>query len=122
MLSGWNLIDEDVTVAREEEVADFKGLIRIIVKGPKETNDRDPGVQCKTACLVWGGHSEGQFFGKVIQFVAETKFQFCVNSSIDFFGLLNDRSLGYRERKVTVSNLNRLAVDRQQMMTNQSLV
>jgi hypothetical protein len=43
-LSGWNLIDEDVTVAREKEVADFKGLIRIIVKGSKETNDRNPGA------------------------------------------------------------------------------
>ena len=41
-LSGWHLVDEDVTVAREKEVADFKGLIRIIVKGSKETNDGDP--------------------------------------------------------------------------------
>src|SRR6266481_4483966 len=82
-LSGRDLVNEDVTVAREKEVADFKRLIRIVVKGSKKTNDRNPGGQRKTACLVWGGHSEGQFFGKVIQFIAETKFQFCVNSSID---------------------------------------
>jgi hypothetical protein len=71
-LSGWDLIDEDVAVAGEKKVTDFKGLTGVVIQGAEKANNRDTGAKCEPACLAWRGHSEGELLGKVVQFVAET--------------------------------------------------